>query len=89
MALVPVIGRTVIYILTVQDAAAINACNGKHNLAHEGDAFPAVMVRVWPPYQGPEVVNLQVFYDGDGSYWATSRPEGERPGSWHWPMQVA
>lgn len=84
MAQVPVIGRMVAYVLTSDDAAAIAALPGRCNPPQEGDAFPALMVRVWDG-----TVNLQVFYDGDGSLWATSRPEGDRPGTWHWPVTVA
>lgn len=84
MAQVPTIGRIVTYVLTEQDAAAIGAGNGRCNVPKEGDAYPAMIVRVWDGS-----VNLQVFYDGDGVLWATSRPEGERPGTWHWPMVIA
>lgn len=86
MAQVPVIGRIVVYTLTEQDAAAIAAHPGHSNPPRAGDEYPAMIVRVWP---GSEVVNLQVFYDGDGTLWATSRPEGDSPGGWHWPVIVA
>lgn len=84
----PSIGRIVTYILTAQDAATINsrpvgAFSG-HNHANPGDEYPAMIVRDW----GDRHVNLQVFYDGDGTIWATSRTEGVGPGHWHWPLRV-
>lgn len=86
MAQVPVIGRIVTYTLTEQDAAAIGALPGHSNTPRAGDEYPAMIVRVWAGFAS---INLQVFYDGDGSYWATSRPEGDKPGSWHWPVTIA
>jgi hypothetical protein len=85
MAQVPVIGRVVTYVLTEQDAAAIGAAPGRCNTPREGDEYPAMIVRVWDDTS----VNLQVFYDGDGSLWATSRPQGDGPGGWRWPVTVA
>lgn len=75
------IGTFVTYTLNVQDAATVNArpsgaFNG-HNHAHPGDEYPALIVRDWGAYK-----NLQVFYDGDGSIWATSRSQGDGPGTW-------
>ncbi|MFI2367311.1 hypothetical protein [Streptomyces sp. NPDC018833] len=56
------------------------------NHASAGDVFPAMVVRVW---QGDEAsVQLQVFLDGNDTYWATSRREGTGPGTWSWPERV-
>ena len=51
------------------------------NHADEGDILPAMIVKTW----GGTTVNLQVYLDGNDIYWATSRQEGESPGSWMWP----
>lgn len=53
------------------------------NAANAGEVYPAVVVRVWEPS-----VNLQVLLDGEDSYWATSRVEGNEPGFWAWPQRV-
>jgi hypothetical protein len=80
----PSIGRIVTYVLAENDAQYINATATSHNTARDGDEYPAMVVRVWDDSS----VNLQVFYDGSGSHWATSRPEGDGPGTWHWPARV-
>jgi hypothetical protein len=55
------------------------------NTAREGDAYPAMIVRTF----GETTVNLQVHLDGDDTYWATSRMEGDgSPGTWIWPPRV-
>jgi hypothetical protein len=46
-----------------------------------GQAYPAMVVRV---FGGPNV-NLQVWLDGNDTYWATSRGEGDGDGCWSWP----
>jgi hypothetical protein len=56
------------------------------NWASEGDIYPAVVVRLFDP--SVTTANLQVFLDGNDHYWATSRMEGEGPGSWSWPPRV-
>ena len=52
------------------------------NPVREGDTFPAHVVAVWGD---GSVVNLQVVLDGNDTYWATSRAEGDQPGFWSWP----
>lgn len=49
------------------------------NDAREGQVFPAVVVADW---SGGSYVNLQVTLDGNDTYWATSRGEGDLPGQW-------
>jgi len=49
------------------------------NEAHRGDEYPALIVREFTA--GSSVANLQVFLDGNDSYWATSRGEAEEPNS--------
>lgn len=83
-------GRIVQYVLTAADAQAIDSAPGHHNPAHEGDVYPALIVRVFGSTPD-SAANLQVFYDGDGSIWATSRIQGDGPedgGCWFWPERV-
>lgn len=53
------------------------------NEVHEGDVFPAVVVKTWGTTP-TSPVNLKVEMDGSDTYWATSRMVGEHPGSYHW-----
>lgn len=98
------IGRIVHYTLSEQDAEQINrrrddqrehahrtrgadetgfqAHVGNHAAA--GVVYPAVVVRFF----GGAGVNLQVLLDGNDTYWATSRVEGEGPNTWSWPPKV-
>jgi hypothetical protein len=58
------------------------------NDAWEGEVYPAMIVRVFPALDvAPEAVNLQVFLDGNDTYWATSRYEGHGFGHWAWPTR--
>jgi hypothetical protein len=50
-----------------------------------GDAFPAMIVRVWAATPS---VNLQVHLDGNDTFWATSREKGDGQGEWSWPVKV-
>jgi hypothetical protein len=86
-----IIGQMVQYTLGEMDANTVNnrrkVAQGHGHRANlpgvqihmgnevkEGDVFPAVIVRDWGA-----CVNLKVMLDGDDSYWATSRIEGEGP----------
>ncbi len=90
------IGRIVHYRLSEQDADRINevreAPNENANHAEAGQVYPAMIVRLWGEPENPQTaVNLQVFIDGDFTYWATSRcqdasEDGAQPGCWVWPM---
>lgn len=53
------------------------------NTVSEGDVLPAMVVRAFPAHPG--VVSLQVYLDGNDTFWATSRREGDTPYAWHWP----
>lgn len=55
------------------------------NAVKPGDVFPAMIVRIFPgnPH---DVANLQVHLDGNDTFWATSRHEGEDRGEWAWPV---
>lgn len=59
------------------------------NRTEGGQVYPATVVRIFPG--GSEVngvCNLQVALDGNDTYWATSRTEGEGEGHWVWPPRV-
>ena len=87
----PTIARTVLYSLSEADARLIteqrtqNGVTG--NFVEEGQTYPAVVVRIFPgnPHG---VVSLKVLLDGPDTYWATSRHEGDEPGTWAWPERV-
>ena len=92
----PTIGRIVHYTLSEQDATLISSRRAAsnpggvfaRNPVSPGDTYPAMIVRV---FSGSENgANLQVYLDGDDTYWATSRCEGEpgEPGRWIWPPRV-
>ncbi len=57
------------------------------NHAHQGDVFAAMIVKTWGIAEG-SCANLQVFLDGNDTYWATSRSEGELNGMWSVPPRV-
>lgn len=110
----PTIGRIVQYVISAQDAEAINArrehykafcatltrqpapgepgMNGHiahvGNTVREGDIYPAMVVRQFSDDPAAPMANLQVHLDGNDTYWATSRTEGDGPGYWHWPERV-
>ncbi|MFC0438768.1 hypothetical protein [Kutzneria buriramensis] len=48
-----------------------------------GDVYPAMVVRTFDP--SVTTSNLQVFLDGNCTFWATSRVEGTVPGTWSRP----
>lgn len=58
------------------------------NNVAEGQRFPGIVVRDWQGMKDPlapepdnPAVNLQVWLDGNDTFWATSRREGEGPGT--------
>lgn len=75
------VGDVVLYNLTEADAYTINRQHGPANEARAGQSYPALVVRTWGDTPG-SAVQLQVLYDGAGSYWATSRLPGFAPGQW-------
>ncbi|MEV4320978.1 hypothetical protein AB0J37_01965 [Microbispora rosea] len=56
------------------------------NHAEAGQVYPAIVVRVWE--SSFNSANLQVLLDGNDTYWATSKAEGDEPGTWAWPPRV-
>ncbi|MGV4984500.1 hypothetical protein ACVB8X_13850 [Streptomyces sp. NRAIS4] len=85
----PTPGRIVLYRLTEDDARHITqqrAHNGQNgNFVRDGDRYPAIVVRTFPANPA-DAVNLQVLLDGPDTYWATSRRQGDEPGTWSWPV---
>lgn len=97
----PQLGSIVQYRLTDADAAAINGnrvsmtqartvVQGNRenigNAVKAGDVFPAMVVRTWGP--DSTTVQLQVFLDGNDTYWATSRGKADAEvaeGRWDYP----
>lgn len=84
----PTIGRIVHYTLNEHDAKVINARRVAYsnigNSVQAGADCAAIVVAAW----GNSSANLQVLLDGEDSYWATSRSEGDDQGHWHWPPRV-
>lgn len=100
--MVPSIGRIVHYRLASWDVDAINRrrsdadASGQRsdgamvhtgNRVAEGDVYPAMIVRCWGDTEG-SMVNLQVFLDGNDTYWASSRNEGDAVAQWFAPPRV-
>lgn len=90
----PTIGRIVHYTLSDRDVELIDqrypmadasGSRAPRNAVRVGQQLPAMVVAVW---DGPEMVNLQVFLDGIGTHWACSVKEGEGPCTWAWPPRV-
>jgi hypothetical protein len=54
------------------------------NPVSEFNHLAAIVTAVWSSH----CVNLQVFLDGDCSFWVTSVHEGSGPGFWHEPERV-
>lgn len=99
------IGRIVHYTLTESDAEAINGrrtdAAGRRaqirderpgfqvhigNQVEAGQTFPAIVVRTWTD----DLVNLQVFLDGNDTMWRTSvtqKPTPGEPGTWAFPVR--
>lgn len=58
------------------------------NTVEAGDVLPAVIVKSWG-VTPTSCVNLQVFLDGNDTYWATSRNCGDMDGHYQWmPYQL-
>lgn len=57
------------------------------NEVHPGEVFPAILVRSWAATAYASQ-NLQVFLDGNDTFWATSVTEGDGERHWAWPPRV-
>lgn len=93
--------RIVLYTLRAEEADKINQRRGANvhdpawpqgavahigNYAQAGDVLPMLVVKHW----SGDMVNGQVFLDGNDSLWVTSVHEGEpcKVGTWAWPPRV-
>lgn len=56
------------------------------NHVQAGEVYPAIVVRVFDP--SVSTANLQVLLDGNDTYWATSRVEGDGECQWSWPPRI-
>lgn len=86
----PTVGRIVHYTLSEGDEALLkeryaDAIGRTLNTPRDGKAQVELAQLSYP---GQTWANLQVFLDGAVTYWATSRSEGENPGTWAWPPRV-
>ena len=54
------------------------------NGVRAGEWFSAIVVRYW----ANDLVNLQVFLDGNDTLWVTSVSEGEGERHWQWPPRI-
>lgn len=91
---IPSIGRVVHYKLSESDADEIYkrrvAKGFQGNSVKHGDVFPAMVVVTWGT-NPDSAVNLQVFLDGDDSFWATSRKVArgqDDEGCFTWPVRA-
>lgn len=96
----PTIGRTVVYSLSADDVAKINAARQKARKDHEA-LDPALQAHdgQWEEEPGAIVpmivtrvwtdtmVNGQAILDGNDSLWVTSVEQGDGPGQWSWPVR--
>lgn len=82
----PSIGRIVHYTFAEYDDFS-QVEGARVNKVEAGQVYPAMIVRTWGEDEG-DSCNLQVFLDGNVSYWATSRVEGDQPGQWAVPPRV-
>ena len=57
------------------------------NWAEAGQTYPAMVVRTFSDETGG-LANLQVWLDGNDTFWVTSCAEGTGPGTWAWPPRV-
>lgn len=98
------IGRIVHYVLTADDAGAVNR-RRQHYSAYQSESWPGgaqahsgnhvnegehvpTVVTVAWENESNNGINGQVLLDGNDSLWVTSVQEGEAPGTWHWPERV-
>lgn len=77
----PTIGRVVIYKPTEEEKNTMRAKNHADASCNVCEELPAIVTNVF----NATLVNLKVLLDGEGTLWATSRPEGNLEGHWHWP----
>jgi hypothetical protein len=84
-AIVPTVGRIVLYRLSQFDCDEINRLHGRRGGCPSSyDVLPAIVTKVWG-HTADAAVNLKVMLDGPAEYWATSRMHHETAaGCYHW-----
>jgi hypothetical protein len=102
--MIPSVGRIVRYTLSADDATQSNkrkadAYNNRYAIRDEskgyvthsgngvsaGDVYPMIIVRVWGD---SDLVNGQVFLDGNDTLWVTSIKQGPGVREWHEPPRT-
>ena len=69
-------------MLEVADGKQVHV--GNH--VEAGQVYPLVITRIWNEHSTG--VNGQGLLDGNDTFWATSRTEGDGEGHWAWPPRV-
>jgi len=91
MSQLATIGRIVHYKLSDTDVAIIRdrriSTRTSGNSVAAGDVFPAIVIRRWGDTLESSI-QLQVFLDGNDTFWATSVSEGDGERQWSWPPRV-
>lgn len=95
------VGDVVRYLLTQEDADAINRRRTDAEHFGAGDGRTGYIVHagnpVAPGMEFPAIVvrawparqvNAQVLLDGTDALWVTSKVEGPGYGQWHWPRRI-
>jgi hypothetical protein len=93
MSQIPSLGRIVHYRLSEHDVAEIDresprrtgGVGVQRNPVSVGQVYPAQVVAT---FGSGTTANLAVQLDGAAQHWATSRVEGDSPGTWCWPPRV-
>lgn len=57
------------------------------NEVSAGDELPAIVVKVHDIGVIQTTIRMQVFLDGNDTYWAQVVEEGDGEGQWHWPSR--
>lgn len=99
--MVPTVGLILLYALNDSEASQINKRRQDYskaskevdtgfqahvgNSVREGQVFPLLVTAINGSDKNISV-NGQVLLDGNDSFWATSRKEGDGPGTWAWPQ---
>jgi hypothetical protein len=81
--IVPTKDRVAWYVLSADDAKAINKSLHVGKSVAEGDICPAMVVETFGD-KPDSYVNLKVILGGGENFWATSRKVGAGPGTYHW-----
>jgi hypothetical protein len=86
--MIPSVGRIVHITLSDNCAANItrerlNQTNNDHgNPVAGGQIFPMIITKVW----NDNMVQGQIFLDGNDTYWASSVEQGTGSGQWYSPV---